>query len=100
MNNQIPTEPQDPGQSAHITVLFFARARDLAGCARANVPVTIGPSATLTAAEVQEAIGQAFPALAPVLSKLFLAVNDDFCTGESRIKVGDVVTCFPPVSGG
>jgi molybdopterin converting factor small subunit len=76
-------------------VRFFARAKDLAGVESltlADPPATAG--------ELRRFLAEQLPALAPLLAKSALAVNDDFADDGMRIPTDAEIAVLPPVSGG
>ena len=79
-----------------VRVLFFARARDLAGTP--SQELTLGDGATV--ADLRHALATAIPALGPVLARLHVAINNDYAADGDVIPRGAEVACFPPVSGG
>ena len=83
--------------AAEIRVLFFATARQAAGCAEATV-VCEGPS--LTVEEFWSRLVTAKPGLAALRSSVRLARNREYLSGNEGIRPGDEVALIPPVSGG
>ncbi|MCA8995892.1 MAG: molybdopterin converting factor subunit 1 [Planctomycetaceae bacterium] len=79
-----------------LTVQFFARARDLAGCSSVEVELPDGA----TVAQLRRTLAEQIPALEPILPTLFVAVNNDYASDEAVIPNDAQVACFPPVSGG
>lgn len=79
-----------------VRVLFFAKARDLAGAPSREL--TLGDGATV--ADLRRALGEAIPALTPMLPRLHVAINNDYAADSDAIPAGAEVACFPPVSGG
>jgi molybdopterin synthase catalytic subunit len=57
-----------------------------------------GDSADLPA--LKRAIGEAYPALRPLLPIVRVAVNQAFATDADQIREGDEVALIPPVAGG
>ena len=78
------------------TVRLFARARDLAGVDRVSVPLPEGA----TAADLRRRLGAAYPALANLLPRCALAVNEEFAADDLPLPPGAEVALLPPVSGG
>lgn len=78
------------------TLLFFARARDLAGTDRARLeglpPATVG--------ELRRVLLDRYPALAPIAPHLLIAVNQAYAQDSASIPDGAEIAVFPPVSGG
>lgn len=77
-------------------VLFFARARDLAGIAEADLELAPG----IRVADVRMALARRYPALASLLPHCALAVNDDYAADEAILGGAERVAVLPPVSGG
>ena len=79
-----------------VNVLYFAAARERAGCTQEVHPVPAGSDvrallASLTAAH---------PALGPLLPHLRVAVDQSFVTLDAPLTDGAEVALIPPVSGG
>lgn len=77
-------------------VCLFARARDLAGAD--YIDVDVPPGATV--GDLRRRIGEAYPALAKLLERSALAVNDEFADDGLTLSVNAEVALLPPVSGG
>jgi molybdopterin converting factor subunit 1 len=78
-----------------ITVLFFAIAREAAGAdseSVAEAPATVG--------DLRALLAERHPALARVLPRCRLAVNEEFAADGDPIPDGAEVAIIPPVSGG
>jgi molybdopterin converting factor subunit 1 len=77
-------------------VHLFARAKDLAGAESVCVELADGA----TVGELRRQLAAAYPALAGLLERSAIAVNDEFA-GESLVLPGAAeVAVLPPVSGG
>lgn len=83
--------------AAEIRVLFFATARQAAGCSEMELPCD---AAGLTLSEFWHRVLSEKPALATLRSSVRLACNQEYLTGDERIRPGDEVALIPPVSGG
>ena len=81
----------------HVRVIYFAAARELAGCA--SEELTPARDA-LTLREFVSWLGEQKPRLAPYLSRMRCALNGDFADMDARVKDGDEVVMMPPVAGG
>jgi len=82
---------------ATVEVLFFAAARERAERDSDHVPWT----EDLTLGALVTHLVTAYPALAPLLPYLRLALNEAFVADlEHPLAAGDVVALIPPVSGG
>jgi len=81
---------------ASLRVVYFAAARELAGCDSEELQA----DSTLTEAAFRALLGQRKPRLAPYLTRMRLAVNGEFAGPDAVIAPGDEVTVLPPVAGG
>jgi molybdopterin converting factor subunit 1 len=79
-----------------MTVLLFARARDLAGADRVDVQLP----ADATVAALRRALAERFPKLAPLLERSAFAVDNEFAVDTTPLPPSAVVALLPPVSGG
>ncbi|MCA9035960.1 MAG: molybdopterin converting factor subunit 1 [Planctomycetaceae bacterium] len=79
-----------------LSVLLFARARELARTSRAEVEVPESASV----ADIRDALLQIHPELTTLSSSLLWAVNNAYVTLDHLVVSSDEVACFPPVSGG
>jgi molybdopterin converting factor subunit 1 len=79
-----------------MTVLLFARARDLAGADRVEMDLPVGA----TVAELRRALAARYPRLAPLLQRSAFAVDDEFADDVTPLAPAAVVALLPPVSGG
>ena len=78
-----------------VVVLYFAGARDAAGTARETLPAT-----PATVGALRRALAEAHPALAPILARSRVAVDQDFAPDDAPLRDGAEVAIVPPVSGG
>jgi molybdopterin converting factor subunit 1 len=79
-----------------VTVLLFARLRDLAGRSEWSCEVPSGAAVK----DVWQALADAHPAIAPFGGSVSAAVNANFARLSSPIHDGDEIAFLPPVSGG
>lgn len=80
-----------------VRLLFFARARELAGAGETEVEVDKEASA----AAVLKKVLQTWPALEEIAGRCVLAVNREYLEDMSKtLSEGDEVALLPPVSGG
>jgi len=79
-----------------VTVLLFARCRDIVGTGETSLELAEGA----TAIEAFEALAAKYPRLAGMRSSLRLAVNEEYADNSQALKDGDTVALLPPVSGG
>jgi molybdopterin converting factor small subunit len=77
-------------------VRLFARARDLAGA----MTVVVDLPAGATVADLREQLTAHFPALAGLLPRSALAVQDEFAEDTLVLPPDAEVALLPPVSGG
>jgi molybdopterin converting factor subunit 1 len=77
-------------------VKLFARARDLAGAGEVSVSLPDGA----TVADLRRALANAHPALAGLLERSALAVDNEFADNAAQVPPGAEVALLPPVSGG
>jgi molybdopterin synthase catalytic subunit len=78
-----------------IHVLYFAGAREAAGTARETLE-----RAPASVAELRRAITEAHPALARILPRCRIAVDQEFAGEDAPLRDGAEVAIVPPVSGG
>jgi molybdopterin converting factor subunit 1 len=75
---------------------LFAAARDTVGSPTISVELPEGS----TVADLRVAAARQFPALAPVLAKCAVAVNQEYVEDSVPISPADELAVVPPVSGG
>jgi len=80
----------------HVTVQYFARLRELAGCQTWICELTEGS----TVADVWQACISRHPRVEVLGASLSCAVNADFSRMGAIVRDGDEVAFLPPVSGG
>lgn len=81
-----------------VTVLFFATAREAAGCRRLERSVA---ATGVPIDEFVEALAAELPKLRPVLKASRLVVNGEHITARTgRLHPGDELAIHPPYSGG
>jgi molybdopterin converting factor subunit 1 len=78
------------------TVRLFARVRDLAGAPA--VLVELPPGASV--ADLRARLVDQYPALAPLLGRCAVAVNNEFAGDDQFLPEGAEIALLPPVSGG
>jgi molybdopterin converting factor subunit 1 len=79
-----------------LRIQLFAQARQLAGQSIAEIPWTEGE----TVLTMKHQLAERYPALQPLMSKLLIAINNDYVGDDALLRMTDEVACFPPVSGG
>jgi len=77
-------------------IRLFARARDLAGADAIEVSMPAGA----TVRDLRRRIAEECPALAGLLQRSALAVDDEFAEDGQLVSPGAEVALLPPVSGG
>ncbi len=78
-----------------VRILFFAAAREAAGASREELS---GPLATV--ADLRAALAARHPALAPLLPRCRIAVDEEFAADDAPVPDGSEVALVPPVAGG
>ena len=79
-----------------VQVLLFARARELAGKDRVDIPLPL----KATVGELRRRLVEEQPALATVVDRSALAVNNEFVDDSAILPPGAEIALIPPVSGG
>jgi molybdopterin converting factor subunit 1 len=79
-----------------VAVSLFARYREAVGRDRVEVEVPDGA----TVEDVWSAVAGAHPALGRYRPHTLFAVGNEYVSADRRLRSGDEVACFPPVSGG
>ena len=79
---------------ARVSVLFFARFRELAGTPRLEIEVPAGTSVEELLRRLREEEGVDLPPDAAV------AVNRSYASPSTGLSEGDEVAIVPPVAGG
>jgi molybdopterin converting factor subunit 1 len=80
----------------NLSVRLFARARDLAGTPSLAVELPDGA----TVADLRRRLAEVCPALASLLERSALAVNDEFAADSVILSPAAEIALLPPVSGG
>ena len=79
-----------------LTLLLFARARELVG----QPAVELEVAERVTIGDLRRVLADMFPQLRPLSGSLLWAVNNDYADDGRPLQPDDTVACFPPVSGG
>ena len=79
-----------------VDVLYFATLRDLTGQRREKLEVPDGS----TIGDLKGSLGERGERIALALETALFSINREFAFMEERLKEGDEVGVFPPVSGG
>jgi molybdopterin converting factor subunit 1 len=77
-------------------VRLFARAKDLVKASSVTLDLPEGA----TVGQLRRRLAEEQPALAALLQRSALAVNDEFAEDEARLPAGAEIALLPPVSGG
>jgi molybdopterin synthase catalytic subunit len=80
----------------HVRVLLFARAKDLAGTNSVELDLPSGA----TVRDLRRRLVEVRPALASLLERSAIAVNDEFAGDDLGLPPDATVALLPPVSGG
>jgi molybdopterin converting factor subunit 1 len=84
------------GVAMTVHVRLFARARDLAETASVCVELP----AAATVADLRHVLAKTHPALAALLPRCAVAVDDDFAGDDRPLSPSSEIALLPPVSGG
>ena len=92
-------------ETVEVRVLFFARARELAGVSSAALKLTAADaSSPVTVSNARTALLASYPALEPLLASksTLITVNAEYIDSETGtvLRTGDELAIVPPVSGG
>ena len=79
-----------------IAVQLFARARDLAGTGVVRLDLPLGA----TVGDLRQRLAGDYPALASLVERSALAVNNEFADDSLNLPHEAEVALLPPVSGG
>lgn len=79
-----------------IKVLLFARLREIVGCET----VEFHHDEIFTVRDVWDALRTQFPQVEGFGKSLLFCVNHEFADLDTKIREGDELAIFPPVSGG
>ena len=81
-----------------VTVLFFARGRELAGVSETQVDLHDTPDT----AQLIKHLLMTYPRLSEIMATTVLSLNQDYLDPSqvAPLKDGDEVGVIPPVSGG
>lgn len=79
-----------------VLVLYFAAAKQAAGCASETIDLPDGA----TVASLLEAVTRARPPVARLVPMLRVAVGEHFALPAQVLEAGDTIALLPPASGG
>jgi molybdopterin synthase sulfur carrier subunit len=83
-----------------VTVLFFARLREVLGCEHERVSLPPGPQTVAALRDHLRARGGPWEAELGARKAVRVAVNQDVADAGTPLVDGDEVAFFPPVTGG
>ena len=86
--------------SLNVSVLFFAKAGEVVGSSKANLPI---PNSNLRREELLRALEEAFPELKHLKRSFILALNEEYIEESDNVlqlKSSDELAVIPPISGG
>lgn len=79
-----------------VTILLFARAKELAGSGQMEFEVA--PGSTIGALRSQ--MGALHPDLAEVVRRSLFAIDEEYAKDDEAVPENAIIACIPPVSGG
>src|SRR5581483_1377767 len=79
-----------------VSLRFFASLREAVG--RREMGFELDDGATVEQLKLR--LGQVFPAIEPLMSKVVCAVDDEYVAPGEKLRAGSEVALIPPVSGG
>ncbi|MGI8609592.1 MAG: MoaD/ThiS family protein [Candidatus Dormibacteria bacterium] len=79
-----------------MTVLLFARPREVLGTGRLSLDLPVGS----TAGDVFDLLTGRAPSLAAMKSSIRPAVDNEYATWSSELRSGSEVALIPPTAGG
>jgi molybdopterin converting factor small subunit len=82
-----------------VKVLCFGIARDITGASGISLHLRPRPGEPLSVADLREALLEAYPAFADLVS-FALAKNEAYAQNDEPILATDTLAIIPPVSGG
>lgn len=80
-----------------VRIVYFAAARELAGCANEELE---HPADELSLAAFVSWLGDRHPRLASYLPRMRFALNGELISESARVRDDDELTVLPPVAGG
>jgi molybdopterin synthase sulfur carrier subunit len=80
----------------NLEVKLFALAREAAG----NGAVRVALPAGATVADLRRHLAEQYPALAPLVGQMLVAVGAEYAEDDQTLDGAAEVACIPPVSGG
>jgi molybdopterin converting factor subunit 1 len=83
-------------RALEVTVRLHAGAREAAGINETQLRLSHGD----TISRLKEQLIESFPKLDRYRNTLLFAIREEYVAADYLLSEGDVVSCFPPVSGG
>jgi molybdopterin converting factor subunit 1 len=101
VDRESPIEARSPhaanrARRIKLEIRLFAMAKERAGQTMVEVELPLGASV----ADLRAEIGNRVPALALLLPKTMIAVNEEYADDDQVLAAGSRVALIPPVSGG
>ncbi|KAH7277500.1 hypothetical protein KP509_39G054400 [Ceratopteris richardii] len=90
---------QTEGTCGRVKVLFFARAREIAGVSETSLGID-GAESSKTIKDCIDLLTKQFPGLEEIMSCIVVALNQEYADQSSLVKSGDELALIPPISGG
>src|SRR5436190_415864 len=79
-----------------VSLRLFASLHDIVGLRELSLDLVDGA----TISDLRQRLGEAYPAVRPVLPTIAFAVDDEYVALDRQLKDGAEVALIPPVSGG
>lgn len=79
-----------------ITIKAFASVKDILGFNEREFDL----KGELTVGDAVRLISENFDDLKSLEENLLFAVNEEYCSGDRKLRENDILALFPPVSGG
>ena len=96
LNTPEDLERWHEGKRTMLKIRLFAVARERAG--QSEIAIDLALPATV--ADLRLALAQQYPELGPLASRVLIAVDSEYASGNTLIVPGASVALIPPVSGG
>ncbi|KAI5056872.1 hypothetical protein GOP47_0028690, partial [Adiantum capillus-veneris] len=93
------TQKNLEGKGQEVKVLFFARAREIAGLSETTLKMEEKQSSK-TIKDCVNLIIRQFPGLEEIKACMLVAQNQEYVDESSIVKNGDELAFIPPISGG
>ena len=85
----------------NITVLFFARAREIVGVSEVTLTMEESSGSSTTVSDCVDAITKMFPKLQEISSCMIVALNQAYVdVATTLVRDRDELALIPPISGG